>query len=197
MRRVDHRGHLWQPTKIVLSALNILMKMTLSITLVAKLLSLALYLLSSRLLRKYPKERHQSAELSLFNKPRLTEESFHAIKMANESNQSHYRICALTIDEMVIKKHIDTDKYGKVHGFQDLGCGPLDDDSQPQATKALVVLGVGLNGHWKLPLGYLLTNGASADLQASLLESVLSKLLDCGCIGISITFDGLAANQKT
>jgi len=117
--------------------------------------------------------------------------------MANESNQSHYRICALTIDEMEIKKHIDTDKYGKVHGFQDLGCGPLDDDSQPQATKALVVLGVGLNGHWKLPLGYLLTNGATADLQASMLESVLSKLWDCGCIGISITFDGLAANQKT
>jgi len=145
-----------------------------------------------------PSPRTIRRRLSVFDgKPGLTEESFSRIKTGNESNQSHYRICAITIDEMEIKKHIDTDKYGKVHGFQDFGCGPLDDDSQPQATKALVVLGVGLNGHWKLPLGYLLTNGASADLQASLLQAVLSKLWESGCIGVSITFDGLAANQKT
>jgi len=136
--------------------------------------------------------------LSVFDgKPGLTEESFLRIKARNESEQSCYRICALTIDEMEIKKQIETDRHGKVHGFQDLGCGPLDDDSHPQATKALVVLGVGLSGHWKLPLGYLLTNGASADLQASLLNAVLSKLSECGCIGVSVTFDGLAADQKT
>jgi len=43
----------------------------------------------------------------------------------------------------------------------------------------------------------VLTNGATADLQASLLDSVLRKLFDCGCTAVSITFDGLSANQKT
>jgi len=131
--------------------------------------------------------------------PGLTKESFNRIRAANEgvNNTNTYRICALTIDEMEIKKHVDTDRSGKVHGFQDIGCGPMDSDDQPQATKALVVLAIGINAHWKLPLGYLLTNGASADLQVTLLTDVLTELWDCGCTGVSVTFDGLMANQKT
>ena len=136
--------------------------------------------------------------VSVWRKTRAYRGVIQQNKAGNESNESQSRICAITIDEMEIKKHLDTDRYGKkVHGFQDLGFGPLDDDSQPQATKALVVLGVSLNGHWKLPLGYLQTNGASSDLQASLLEAILTKLWECGCVGVSVTFDGLAANQKT
>jgi len=133
-------------------------------------------------------------------KPGLTEESFRCIETANKSSESssgHYRICALTVDEMEIKKHIDSDRHGKLYGFQDLGSGPMDDDCQPQATKALVVLSVGINAHWKLPLAYLLTNSAAADLQASLIKDVLLKLWDCGCMGVAVTFDGLSANQKT
>jgi len=108
-----------------------------------------------------------------------------------------YRIYALTIDEMEIKKHVDTDQSGKVQGFQDIGCGPMDSDDQLQATKSLVVLAIGINAHWKLPLGYSLTNGASTDLQVTLLTDVLTELWDCGCTAVSETFDGLMANQKT
>ena len=76
--------------------------------------------------------------------------------------------------------------------------GPLNDDNQPQATKALMVLGVGINGFWRLPLAYFLTGGTNADLQTSLLRSIITRLyVDCGCVVVSVTLDGLAANQKT
>ena len=42
--------------------------------------------------------------------------------------------------------------------------GPMNDDSQPQASKALVVLAVGLAGRWRLPLYYCLTDGTNAQL---------------------------------
>jgi len=75
--------------------------------------------------------------------------------------------------------------------------GPLDGDSQPQATKALVVVGVGINGYWRLPLAYYLTDGTNAELQHSLLLAVICKLWEACCVVVSVTFDGLAANQKT
>jgi hypothetical protein len=92
--------------------------------------------------------------------PGLTEESFNTISAANASSDSKFKICALTMDEMEIRKHIDHDRNGKLYGFIDLGCGPLDDDSHPQATKVLLVLAVGINRYWKLPLAYYLTNGS-------------------------------------
>ena len=30
--------------------------------------------------------------------------------------------------------------------------GPLSDDGQPLATKVLMVIGVGITGHWRIPL---------------------------------------------
>jgi len=75
--------------------------------------------------------------------------------------------------------------------------GPLDDDNQPQATKVLMVIGVGIAGHWRLPLCYCLTDGTNADLQNSLLRTVINKLWQSGCCVVSVTMDGLAANCKT
>lgn len=99
---------------------------------------------------------------------------------------------------MEIKNHIDYDRHrGKVYGFTDIGDGPLDDATQPHATKALVVVAVGLAKYWKLPLGYVLTDGANAQLQASLIKDIVCKLWECGSLAVSITFDGLPANLKT
>jgi len=99
---------------------------------------------------------------------------------------------------MEIKKHVDYDKNtGKVYGFTNIGNGALDDDQQPQASKVLLVLAVGINGSWRLPVAYYLTDGTNAELQASLLNTVISKLWENGCCVVSVTMDGLAANQKT
>ena len=59
------------------------------------------------------------------------------------------------MDELEIKKQVDFDqRFGKIYGFTDIGCGPLNDDSQPQATKVLMALAVGITGHWKFPVAY-------------------------------------------
>lgn len=108
-----------------------------------------------------------------------------------------YRLSALTIDEMEIKKHLDIDrKSGKPVGFVDIGCGSLSDDSQPQATKVLMLVAVGVNGHWKLPLGYWLTDGATAELQQSILTTALRMLYDVGNVAVAVTADGAPCNIK-
>ena len=61
-----------------------------------------------------------------------------------------------------------------------MGCGGLNDDSQPQATKVLMVVTVGVTGYWKLPVAYCFTDSTNADLQASLLKDVITKLWECG-----------------
>ena len=75
--------------------------------------------------------------------------------------------------------------------------GPLDSDDQAQATKVLMVAAVGLTGRWRLPLVYFLTDGTNAELQESMLRTVISKLWECGCVSVSVTMDGLPANLKT
>lgn len=78
--------------------------------------------------------------------PGLTQQSFDTIARHTGSESGWgYRLCCLHVDEMEIKKHIDYDRRsGKTYGFMNIGNGPLDDPSQPQATKALVVIAVGL-----------------------------------------------------
>lgn len=61
----------------------------------------------------------------------------------------------------------------------------------------LAVVAVGLMGHWKLPLGYYLTDGANSHLQSTVITNVITKLWKSGSLVGSVTFDGLAANLKT
>jgi DNA transposase THAP9 len=132
--------------------------------------------------------------------PGLTQQSFDTVakKVKEESTSWSYKYCCVHIDEMEIKKHLDYDRNsGKVYGFTDIGSGPLDDPSHPQATKVLAVVAVGLAGYWKLPLAYYLTDGTNATLQSTIIKDIISKLYECGCFCVSITFDGLAANLKT
>jgi len=51
------------------------------------------------------------------------------------------------MDEMEMKHKTDFDRCsGKVYDFTDIGCGGLNDDSQPQATKVLMVVAFGVTG---------------------------------------------------
>jgi len=49
--------------------------------------------------------------------------------------------------------------------------GTLNDDSQPQATKLLMFLAVGVSDCWRMPLAYCLTDCTNAQLQETLLQS--------------------------
>jgi len=132
--------------------------------------------------------------------PGMTQQTFDTIKSKIDSGVDgwSYKLCCLHVDEMEIKKHVDYDRHtGKIHGFTNLGNGPLDGPSQPQATKVLAVVAVGLLGHWKLPLGYYLTDGANSQVQCSIITDIVTKLWECGSYAVSVTFDGLSCNLKT
>ena len=150
--------------------------------------------------KKMPHPRTICRWLSAFSaRPGLTQQSFNTIsERLKGPNANMYKLCTLHMDEMETKRKIDFDRRsGKVYGFTDIGCVALNDDSQPQATKVLMVVAVGVTGYWKLPLAYYLTDGANANLQTSVLNDVIEQLWECGCVAISVTFDGCYANQKT
>ena len=72
------------------------------------------------------------------------------------------------IDGMSIRRHVDYDpKTQSMTGFVDLGLGPLENDAC-EAREAIVILAVGITGHWKIPLGYFLVDGISAEIQSQL-----------------------------
>ena len=57
---------------------------------------------------------------------------------AREAKESgHELVCALMLDEMVIKKHVQWDGT-RYHGYVDLGTG-RDDDTNPSRTSASLI----------------------------------------------------------
>jgi len=67
------------------------------------------------------------------------------------------------------------------------------------ATEALVLvfMVVGLNNHWKQPIGYFLVNKLSADTQAQLVNEAMTQLYDCGFCVRAVVCDGSHTNQAT
>jgi len=100
------------------------------------------------------------------------------------------------LDGMSIRKHIDWDTaQQKMIGFTDLGARSLDSDSQQEATEALVIMAVGMTGHWKVTLGYFLIAGINATVQAQLVTTAFIKLRESGIHGVALVMDGHATNQ--
>jgi len=129
--------------------------------------------------------------------PGFSEQVFGMLKSkANGSDSWQYRCCAVMIDGMSIRKHLDWDeKRQKMIGYTDLGCGSLDSDAEEEATEALVIMAVGITGHWKVTLGYVLVAGISAVAQAQLIRTAFVKLHEIGIRGIALIMDGHATNQ--
>ena len=80
-------------------------------------------------------------------------------------------------------------------GFVDLGAGSLDNDAE-EATEAVVVMAVGLQGQWKVPVAYFLINGISAEVQSQLVLSVIRSLYEAKVNVVALVKDGLNANKK-
>jgi len=80
-------------------------------------------------------------------------------------------------------------------GFTDLGAGPIDSDSQQEATEVLVIMAVGLTGHWKVTLGYFLITVINSVMQAQLIRTAFIKLHEAGVRGMALVMDGHATNQ--
>ena len=131
--------------------------------------------------------------------PGFSDQVFSALKARTEGDAGwQYKTCTVMIDGMAIRKHVDWDTVQqRMIGFTDLGSGSLDDDSQAEATEVLVIMAVGLTGHWKVTLGYFLITGISATVQAQLLLTALRKLHEAGIRGIALVMDGHSTNQAT
>ena len=117
-------------------------------------------------------------------------------KASSNTESWQYKSCSVMLDGMSIRKHVDWDvTQQKMVGFTDLGAGSLDSDSQHEATEALVIMAVGLTGHWKVTLGYFLVAGINATVQAELVKTAFIKLHESGIHGIALVMDGHATNQ--
>ena len=129
--------------------------------------------------------------------PGFSEQVFTSLqKKAVGTDGWQYRSCSVMIDGMSLRKHIDWDqKRQKMVGFTDLGAGAIDSDSQEEATEVIVVMAVGLTGHWKVALGYFLIAGINAVVQAQLIKTAFVKLHEAGVRGIALVMDGHATNQ--
>ena len=117
---------------------------------------------------------------SMDGEPGFTKDALTALKAkvlaAKRDNQEV--VCALMLDEMSIRKHVDWD--GKCfRGYVDLGTG-INDDSLPEATDALVFMAVSVNSSWKVPCGYFLVNGLTGAEKANLTKECITKLHEVG-----------------
>lgn len=101
-------------------------------------------------------------------------------------------LCALMIDEIAIKKHIEWDGE-KMVGYVDIGTDTVD-GSVPIATEALVVMVVCVNGSWKVSIGYFLINGMTGAERANLIQLSL-YLLMLGSV-ISLICDGPSCHMS-
>ena len=79
-----------------------------------------------------------------------------------------------------------------LQGFMDFGLGTLDADEMPLASETILLMAVGISGHWSTPLGYFFVNRASGYLQAQLLRLTIGRLSDIGITVLAVTSDASA-----
>lgn len=118
----------------------------------------------------------------------FTEEAFRALR--SKLSQSDKRLACLMVDEMAIRQQ-KTFNGKDVEGLVTFG---PDDEI---ATQAYVLMLVSLNDAFKLPLGYFLINGMSAEQRANIIKMCLKKCHEVQAEVVSLTFDGCAANLAT
>lgn len=129
--------------------------------------------------------------------PGMTKESFQAIslKVKEMRNNGKQLYGCLVMDEMSIKQHVHW--TGSQHqGYIDFGLGGKTEemDNLPYAKDAFVILVVGMNTSWKVPIAYYLINGISAEEKANIILNCLQELDTTGIIIKTLTFDGAANN---
>jgi len=99
-------------------------------------------------------------------------------------------LVAVMLDDMALKKEIEFNpSNGQFTGFVDIGLGPAISDPAP-ARDVLVIMAVGVNSHFKVPIGYFFIAGLSGSQRASLVSVALEKIHETGARAISLTCDG-------
>ncbi|KAL4083277.1 hypothetical protein QTP88_028607 [Uroleucon formosanum] len=125
--------------------------------------------------------------------PGFTMESLKLLEL-KVRNSSDPVFCALIMDEMAIRQHLEYDRStGKYYGRVDMG-SEIDNDSLAVAKECLVFLVVSINENWKLPIGYFLAHSFDSAQKVKLVRRAL-HILSNACVNIiSLTFDGCSTN---
>lgn len=138
---------------------------------------------SPRTLSKWYK--HVDAE------PGFTVEALNTLAIASK-NASKPLYCALMMDEISIRKHVEWDG-NYYHGYVNFGA-ELNGDDVDMATECFVIMVVGVNVSWKLPVGYFYCNHLNSDQKSNLIKRCINVVNDTGVNIISLTFDGCYVN---
>jgi hypothetical protein len=127
--------------------------------------------------------------------PGFLGESFHILEEEAKLDVEK-RDCCLVLDAMAIRKQVLWEpSNNKYSGFVDYGHSL--EAPEVIASEALVFLLVGLRSHWKQPIGYFLTDKASAVTQSSLINTALTKASAAGLKVWCVTSDGTSTNIST
>ncbi|XP_033265896.1 DNA transposase THAP9 isoform X3 [Orcinus orca] len=159
-----------------------------------------LYLCSSKVydyVRKILKLPHSSILRTWLSKckpgPGFSSNVFSFLQRKVENGDQLYQYCSLIIKGISLKQQLQWDPSSHhLLGFMDFGLGKLDADETPLASETILLMAVGISGHWRTPLGYFFVNRASGYLQAQLLRLTIGKLSDIGITVLAVTSDATA-----
>uniref|UniRef100_A0A8C9DQ70 THAP domain containing 9 n=1 Tax=Prolemur simus TaxID=1328070 RepID=A0A8C9DQ70_PROSS len=159
-----------------------------------------LYLCSSKVydyVRKILKLPHSSILRTWLSRcqpsPGFDSNVFSFLQRRVEGGDQLYQYCSLIVKSVSLKQQLQWDpRSHSLQGFMDFGLGKLDADETPLASETVLLMAVGIFGHWRTPLGYFFVNRASGCLQAQLLRLTIGKLSDIGITVLAVTSDATA-----
>jgi len=100
--------------------------------------------------------------------------------------------CSLLMDEISIRKHVEWDGY-TYHGYNNFG-SEIQNETMEEATECFVLMVVGINASWKIPVGYFLCNHLNSSQKVNLVRRCIDVITETGLKIVSLTFDGCAVN---
>ena len=121
---------------------------------------------------------------------------FKELQRKSRENEQ-FRECALMFDGVYIKSGlVYNHSKGVYEGFETFGDNIIASEEEKIATEALVIMLVGLKGHWKYPIGYVLCNGINSVNLHALVRNSLYLAATHELNIRSVTCDGTNANLE-
>ena len=110
-------------------------------------------------------------------------------------DDSKYKDSALRVDGVHIKSGLVYNKSkGNFEGYVNFGENIIDFDPDKIVTDTLVLMLVGLQGHWQTPIGHVLCTGINARTLSALFKRALHLAALHDLTVHSVTIDGPATN---
>lgn len=123
--------------------------------------------------------------------PGFTKEAIDTLSLVSKNSPSPI-YCALLMDEIAIRKHIEWDGY-TFHGYINFG-SEIQNETVDEATECFVLMVVGINASWRIPIGYFFCNHLNSTQKVNLVRRCIDVVSETGIKVVSLTFDGCAVN---